>query len=197
MSDYWNGQIERWMDIFSDDEPDLMGLGLVREFDILVRKFSSNFEDDLDDWSESSGIYVGIRSAVVSEEVDIVSETSYPSARPSKEKRSKRKAESIPVSAKRYIDKTKGSGIKKTNQVFSEDVIVSDKNIKIVLQLPINNKEENIKVVANDEYSITISHVNYEGKRCISTLDIPYHIEFETGKATYKNGILEVTYDRQ
>ena len=27
--DYWNRQIERWMEIFSEDEPDLMGQELV------------------------------------------------------------------------------------------------------------------------------------------------------------------------
>jgi hypothetical protein len=196
MPDHWNRQIERWMNVFSDDDPDLMGLELVREFDILAEKYYSNFEDDLNDWSESSGIYVGIRSAIVREEVDIVLESSYPSVRPTKKKRTERKAESVPVSAKRYIDKTSGSGIKKINQVCSEDVIVSDKNIKIVLQLPIINKKENIMVVANDDYSITISHLNYEGKRRTRNLEIPYEIDFETVKATYKNGILEVIFDR-
>jgi hypothetical protein len=39
--DHWNRQIERWMDIFSDDEPDLMGLELVREFDNLAKKLYS------------------------------------------------------------------------------------------------------------------------------------------------------------
>lgn len=49
--DYWNMQIERWMDIFSDDEPDLIGLELVREFDNLTKKFYSIFDDDdLNEW---------------------------------------------------------------------------------------------------------------------------------------------------
>ena len=63
-----------------------------------------------------------------------------------------------------------------------------------MLQLPINNKKENIKVVANDDYSISISNLNYEGKRL--TLGIPYDIDLETAKATYKNGILEIIFDR-
>jgi HSP20 family molecular chaperone IbpA len=65
----------------------------------------------------------------------------------------------------------------------------------VVLQLPINNKKKNIKVVANDDYSITISYLNKEGKRRTRTLDIPYSIDSETAKAVYKNGILEVTFD--
>jgi HSP20 family molecular chaperone IbpA len=84
------------------------------------------------------------------------------------------------------------SRIEKVEQDSSEDVIVSDKDIKIVFQLPINNRKKNVK-----DYSITISHLNNEGKRCTSTLDIPYYIDSETAKATYNNGILEVKFDRQ
>jgi len=184
------------MDIFSDDEPDLMGLELVREFDILTKRFYDIFDnDDLNEWAESSEIYVGIRSEIVREEVDIVLDSSYPLARPNKNakvRKFKGKVETVPVS-----DKIVESRIEKVDQDTSEDVIVSDNNIKIVFQLPINNKKENIKVVANDDYSITISHLNKEGKRRTRTLDIPYNIDSETAKATYKNGILEVTFDRQ
>jgi hypothetical protein len=50
-------EIERWMDIYSDDEPDLMGLELVREFDILAKRFYDIFDnDDLNEWAESSAI---------------------------------------------------------------------------------------------------------------------------------------------
>ena len=194
--DYWNRQIEIWMDVFSDDKPDLMALEIVREFDNLTKKFYGIFDDDdLNEWGESSEIYMGIRSEVVREEVDIVLENSYPDARPNKNakvRKFRRKVETEPVS-----DKTVESRIEKVEQDFSEDVIVSDKNIKIVFQLPINNKKENVKVVANEDYSITISHLNNEGKRCTRTLDIPYNIDSEAAKATYKNGILEVKFDRQ
>jgi HSP20 family protein len=180
------------MDIFSDDEPDLMALEIVREFDSLTKKFYSIVDDgDLDEWEESSETYMGIRSEVVREEVNIVQDSSYPVARPNKNAKV-RKVETVPVS-----DKSVESRIKKVEQDSSEDVIVSDRNIKIVLQIPINNKKENIKVVANDDYSITISHLNKEGKRRTRTLDIPYSIDSATAKATYKNGILEITFDRQ
>ena len=193
--DFWNMHLQTWMDIFSDDEPDLMALEIVREFDNLTKKFYGIFDDDLNKWAESSETYVGIRSEVVREEVDIVLDSSYPVARPNKNakvRKFKRKVETVPVSAK--IVKSR---IEKVEQDSSEDVIVSDKNIKLVFQLPINNKKENVKVVANEDYSITISHLNNEGKRCTRTLDIPYTIDSETAKATYKNGILEVTFDRQ
>ncbi|MGA6989545.1 MAG: hypothetical protein WBX81_03960 [Nitrososphaeraceae archaeon] len=37
--DFWDRQVQKWMDIFSDDELDLMGKELVQEFDNLTRKF--------------------------------------------------------------------------------------------------------------------------------------------------------------
>jgi hypothetical protein len=67
-----------------DDEPDLMALDLVREFDNLTKKFYDIFDDDLNEWAESSEIYVGIRSEVVREEVDIVLDSSYSVAIPNK-----------------------------------------------------------------------------------------------------------------
>ena len=183
------------MDIFSDDEPDLMGLELVREFDNLTKRLHSDFDNNLDEWIESSEIYVGIRCEVVREEVDIVLVRFHTVVRPNKHatiRKPKRKVETVPVS-----NKTIESGIDKVEQNTPEDVIVSGKNIKIVLQLPTNNKKGNIKIVANYDNSITISHLNCDGIRCTCTLDIPYRIDFETAKATYKNGILEVTIDRQ
>jgi HSP20 family molecular chaperone IbpA len=195
--DYWNRQIEKWIDVFSDDEPDLMGPQLVREFDNLTKKFYNDFDDDLDEWEEHSMIYVGIRSEVVSEEMDIVYERSYPVARPrsnknAKVRKFKRKFETLPRS-----DETGESSFVRVHRDSPDDVIISDKNIKIVSQLPINNKKGNIKVVVNNDYSVSISHLNSEGKRCIRCLGIPYYIDFETGKATYKNGILEVTFERK
>ena len=62
-------------------------------------------------------------------------------------------------------NKTIESGIDKIEQNTPEDVIVSGKNIKIVLQLPTNNKKGNIKIVANYDNSITISHLNCDGIR--------------------------------
>ena len=188
---YWNRQIERWMDIFSDDERDPMGLELVREFDYLTKKFYSIFDDDWDESRADSQLQMRIRSEFFREEVVVVKHDFYSDFRP-KQRKVRRKVKPKPIPAKGHIDKILGSG-----KDTSEDVVVSDKKIKVVLQLPINNKKDNVKVVANDDYSVTISHLNYEGKRCTRTLDIPYDIEFEAAKATYKNGILEVTFDRQ
>lgn len=69
--DYWNRHVQRWMDIFLDDEPDLMGQELVREFNNLTNKFYSIFDDDLIESDEGSEIYPGIKSEVSTEEVYI------------------------------------------------------------------------------------------------------------------------------
>ena len=183
------------MNIFSDDEPDLMGLELVKEFDNLAKKLYGVFDNDLNEWAVSSEIYVGIRSEAIREEVDIVLDSSYPVPRLNKNamiRKFKRNVDNVPVS-----DKTVESRIEKVEHDSPEDVIVSDKNIKMVLRLPINNKKENIKVVAYDDYSISVSHLNYDGKRRTRTLGIPYDIDFEIAKATYKNGILEIMFDRK
>ena len=190
MPDYWNRQIERWMDIFSDDEPDLMGLGLVREFDNLTKYFYTTFDENINEWTEESlQIYTGIRSEVMTQETII--EVPNPNVRPTKLKRTRHK--SIPSTADEFL-RSRTEGSKKDS---SEDVIVSDKIIKIVFQLPIHNKKENIKVVAKDDYSIKISHLTNEGKRHSRTLDIPYDVDIDNAKATYKNGILEVKFDRR
>jgi HSP20 family molecular chaperone IbpA len=187
MPDYWDKQIERWRDIFSDDEPDLISLELVKELDNLTKYFYTIFREGMNEWTESSEIHVGIRREVMTAEAII--EITDSIVRPTKFKTTR--AESIPSTA----DETLASKtvVKKDS---SEDTSVSDKNIKIVSQLPINNKKESIKVVAKDDYSVRIS-MNKEGKRRSRTLNISDDIDFETAKATYKYGILEIKFDRQ
>ena len=68
--DFWDRQVQKWMDIFSDDEPDLMGKELVQEFDNLTRKFYRIFDDDdLTESDEGSEVGLGIRSNILNEEV--------------------------------------------------------------------------------------------------------------------------------
>jgi HSP20 family protein len=90
-----------------------------------------------------------------------------------------------------------GSRIKREGRESLEDVIVSDENIEVVLQLPINNRKENIKVVAYSDNSITISHLSSEGKQRRHTSVIPYSMDIETARSTYRNGILEITSNRK
>ena len=102
---YWNRQIERWMDIFSDDEPDPMGLELVREFDYLTKKFYSIFDDDWNESPTDSQLQMGIRSEFFREEVVVVKRDSYSDFRP-KQRKFRWKVEPMPVPAKGHIGKT-------------------------------------------------------------------------------------------
>ena len=124
------------MDIFSDDEADPIGLELVRQFDCLTKKFYSIFDDDLNESRVDSQLQMGIRSEIFREEVVVLKRDSYSDVRP-KQRKARRKIEPIPIPSKGRIDKTLGSG-----KDTSEDVVVSDKKIKVVLQLPINNKKK-------------------------------------------------------
>jgi HSP20 family molecular chaperone IbpA len=159
----------------------------------LAENFYGNFGVDFNEYTDSE-IHTDFIGACIREEVNFVLESSYPTGRPTDEKRTRREVESVPLSAS---DETVGSRIEGVEKDSPEEVIVSNKDVRTVLQLPINNRKKNINVVANDDYSITISHLNYEGRRCSRTLEIPYDINFETAKATYKNGILEVSFDRK
>ena len=127
------------MDIFSDDEPDPIGLELVRQFDYLTKKFYSIFDDDLNESRADSQLQMGIRSEFFIEEVVVLKRDSYSDVRP-KRRKFRRKVEPIPVPAKGHIDKIVKS--RKVEQDSSVDVVVSDKKIKVVLQLPINNKKK-------------------------------------------------------
>ena len=96
------------MNIFSDDEPDLMGLELVREFDYLTMKFHSIFDDDLNELRIDSQLQMGIRSEIFREEEVILKRDSYSGVRPTQRK-VRRKVEPVPLPAKGHIDKTIGS----------------------------------------------------------------------------------------
>ena len=89
------------------------------------------------------------------------------------------------------------SRAEKEGREYFEDVIVTDENIKAVTQLPINNRRENIQVIAYSDNSVSISYLNSEGKRSSRTLVLPYSIDIETTKSTYRNGILEITFNRK
>jgi HSP20 family molecular chaperone IbpA len=200
----WIGYVEDWFNessmVFADDEFDRMEKELVRGFDNLTEEFDRIFSNDSKEFGFSES-YFGVGSKIVREEMDVILYDSYHvNLSPDKETRVRKIKRNVkPVSVQGHVDNTTGSstGIEKLDRDSSEDVIVTDKNIKVVSQLPINNKKENIKVIAHDDNSVTISYLNSEGKQCTRTSVIPYDIDFETAKATYKNGILEIILNRK
>jgi HSP20 family molecular chaperone IbpA len=192
----------------ADDEFDMIERELFRGFDKLTEEFDRIFNYNVKE-SGFSESYAGVRTETIREDVDIILYGSYPvNLRPNKKTRVRKIRRNVkPVSVQRrnhltsYYDQTDdnntiGSAVplsrmeNEAGRDSLEDVIVTDKNIKVVSQLPINNKRENIKVAAYNDNSVTISHLSSEGKRCGRTSVVPYNIDIETARSTYRNGIL-------
>ena len=76
------------------------------------------------------------------------------------------------------------------------DVLTTDKEVKVIVEVPGINKE-NIKVNAYDT-SVEISAIDTaESKRYHRLVDLPSETDTSsTAKATYKNGILEITFNK-
>jgi HSP20 family molecular chaperone IbpA len=193
----WTVFIEKWFIEsqipFADYESDIMKQELLIGFDELTEDFDRVFNDDPNEL-EFSESRTRVRGENVRKEL-ILLHNSYPSTpRPNKNTRknkTRKSAKPVPVQ-RRSLSRVETEG----RESF-EDVIVSDENIKVVLQLPINNKRENIQVIAYSDNSITISYLSSEGKRISRTSGLPYGIDIETSGSTYRNGILEITFDRK
>ena|SRR5918996_3885267 len=191
----WTKFIEKWFNesqiTFADYEFDIMKQELLLGFDELTEDFDRVFNDDSNKLELSESY---IRSENVRKEL-ILLYSSYPlNIRPNKNTRKNKTRKSVkpaPVQRRNLFR------VEKEGRKSFEDVIVSDENIKVVLQLPINNKRENIRVTAYSDNSITISHLNSEGKRSSRTSALPYGIDIETARSTYRNGILEITFYRK
>jgi HSP20 family molecular chaperone IbpA len=214
----WDIYIEEWISrssmAFAEYEFDLIKEEPFIGFDKITEDFNRIFNDELNDL-EFSGSFVDTSSDNVKDEVDIIMYASYPSNIKLNKNTQKRKTKRDvkPASVKRHKhldsysynltdgDNNTGSTvplpmIENEEREYLEDVIVTDKSIKVVSQMPINNRKEDIKVVAYSNNSITISYLGSEGNNCRSTLVIPYNIDIETAKSTYRNGILEISFNR-
>jgi HSP20 family molecular chaperone IbpA len=211
-----NRYVEEWFSVsytaFADDEFDIMEEELFRGFDKLTREFDRIFNANLNEL-EFSESYVGVKSETLGEEIDVIPYSSYPvNLRPNNNTRTRKARRNIkPVPVQRHnhlnshyfnlIDDDNITvplpRIAKEESDSLEDIIVTDKNIKVVSQLPVNNRREDIKVVAYSDNSVTISHLSSGGKLHYRTSVIPYNIDIETARSTYKNGILEITFNRK
>ncbi len=74
------------------------------------------------------------------------------------------------------------------------DVITSDNEVKVVVEIPGVNKE-NIKINAYDN-SLEIM-TNDPQKKYHRVVDLPQEADIETVKSTYKNGILEIVFNKK
>jgi hypothetical protein len=214
----WDIYIEEWISrssmAFAVYEFDLMKEESFIGFDKITEDFDRIFNDELNDL-EFSGSYMGVSSNNVEDDVDIIMYASYPSNiklnENAQKRKTKRNAKHASVKRRKHLnsytynltdgDNITGSTvplplIENEGGQYLEDVIVTDKSIKVVSQMPINNRKEDIKVVAYSNNSVTISYLDSEGNNCSSTLVIPYNIDIETARSTYRNGILEITFSR-
>lgn len=212
----WTRFIEKWFNesqiAFVDYEFDRQELLL--GFNELTEDFDGVFNDDPNqlEFSES---HMRVRSKNVIKELILV-HSSYPlDLRLNKNTRKNKTRKSVkpaPVQRCNRLNSYRynltddsniaGSEIplsraEKEGREYFEDVIVTDENIKAVTQLPINNRRENIQAIAYSDNSVSISYLNSEGKRSSRTLVLPYSIDIETAKSTYRNGILEITFNRK
>lgn len=212
----WTRFIEKWFNesqiAFVDYEFDRQEL--LVGFNELTEDFDRVFNDDPNEL-EFSESHMRVRSKNVIKELILV-HSSYPlDLRLNKNTRKNKTRKSVkpaPVQRRNRLNSYRynltddsniaGSEIslsraEKEGREYFEDVIVTDENIKAVTQLPINNRRENIQVIAYSDNSVSISYLNSEGKRSSRTLVLPYSIDIETAKSTYRNGILEITFNRK
>jgi HSP20 family protein len=73
------------------------------------------------------------------------------------------------------------------------DITRTDKGIKVILEMPGVNKE-NIKINVTDN-SIEVQSEDPK-RKYHEVIDLPPEVDIETAKSTYKNGILEIIFDK-
>jgi HSP20 family molecular chaperone IbpA len=190
----WTRFMEKWFNEshipYADYEFDIVTHELLIGFDELAKDFDEVFNDDLNELEFESCIRV--RGENASKELILLHSSYTSNPRPNKNTRKNKSRKSGKSVQRRELFR-----VEKEGRESFEDVIVSDENIKVVLQLPINNKRENIQAIAYSDNSITISYLSPEGKRSSRTSALPYGIDIETARSTYRNGILEITFDRK
>jgi hypothetical protein len=197
----WTRFKEKWFNesqiAFADYEFDVLKQELLVGFDELAEDFVINNNSNEMEFSKS---YIRVRIGSVRKEL-VLLHSSYPSNPKTNKNRKNKTRKSVkhgPVQKRnRLSSKILPSMVEREGRESFEDVIVTDETIKVVLQLPINNKRENIQVIAYSDNSVSISYLNSEGKRSSRTSALPYSIDIETAKSTYRNGILEITFNRK
>lgn len=75
------------------------------------------------------------------------------------------------------------------------DITSTDKEIKVVLEMP-GLKKEDIKLNAYDQ-KVEIKTVEGSERKYRKIIDLPKEADVETAESNYNNGILEVTFDKK
>jgi len=195
---------EKWFNesqiTFADYEFDIIRQKLLVGFDELTEDFDKVFNDDPIEL-EFSESYMRARSEYVRRELILLHSSNSLDLGLNKKTRKNKTRKGIkptPVRRRNRLNsKMLTSTVEKEGRESFEDVIVTDEKIKVVLQLPINNKKENIQIIAYSDNSVSISYLNSEGQRISRTSALPYSMDIETARSTYRNGILEITFNRE
>jgi HSP20 family protein len=74
------------------------------------------------------------------------------------------------------------------------DITTTDKEVKVILEMPGVNKE-NIKVNASD--NLVEVNSNDPQRKYHEVIDLPPEVDIETAKSTYRNGILEIIFNKK
>jgi HSP20 family molecular chaperone IbpA len=189
--------IEKWFNESQIAFTDYFNI-MKQELSVGFDELTEEFKDDVDEL-EFSESYMRIRSENVTQEV-ILLHSSYPLNPSNKNTRIKTRKRVRPASVRRNNRlnyKTPTSIAEREGRELREDLIVTDENIKVVSQLPSDNQRENIQIIAYSDNSVSISFLSSKGKRSSRTLALPYDIDLETARSTYRNGILEITFNRK
>jgi HSP20 family protein len=75
------------------------------------------------------------------------------------------------------------------------DVVTSDKEVKVVVEMPGIDKKD-IKVNVYDN-SVEIFTTDTSQRKYRRVVELPEETELETARSTYRNGILEITFSKK
>ena len=75
------------------------------------------------------------------------------------------------------------------------DVVTSDKEVKVVVKIPGIDKKD-IKVNAYDN-SVEISTADTSQRKYKRIVELPGEPDLESAKSIYRNGILEITFNKK
>ena len=75
------------------------------------------------------------------------------------------------------------------------DVVTSDKEVKVVVEMPGIDKRD-IKVNVYDN-SVEIFTIDTSQRKYRRVVELPEETDLETAKSTYRNGILEITFSKK
>ena len=200
----WTDFKEKWLNESqiesADYEFEIIKQELLVGFDELTEDFGRAFNNDSNKM-EFSELFMRVRIENVRKELILLHSSSPSNPKPKKNAKRNKTGKSIKPGPLQRLNRLNSQilplTIEKEGRESFEDVIVTDEKIKIVLQLPINNKRENIQVIAYSDNSVSISYLNSEGKRSSRNSALPYGIDIETARSTYRNGILEITFNRR